>query len=83
MLVLSRKVNESIEIDGRIKVIIHKIKGNRVAIAIDAPDEVAIVRSELRDRMDPALDNRVVPRSTLVPCYNSNKEETDSFAFAI
>ena len=83
MLVLSRKVDESIEIDGRIKVKIVKIKGNRVAIAIDAPDEVAIVRSELRDRMDPAVDNYVVPRSGLVPCDNNSKEAADSFSFAI
>ena len=49
MLVLSRKANESILIDGRIKVRVLKIKGNQVSIGIDAPKEVAIIRSELED----------------------------------
>ena len=57
MLVLSRKAGESIHIDGRIKVKILKLKGNQVRIGIDAPSDVAIVRSELGDWHELSLDS--------------------------
>lgn len=47
MLVLSRKTNQEILINGDIKVSVLKIKGNVVRIGIEAPAEVSIKRSEL------------------------------------
>ncbi len=47
MLVLSRKLGESIHIGDGIKITIIRIKGNRISIGIDAPDEFRIVRGEL------------------------------------
>lgn len=47
MLVLSRRAREEVIIDGCIKVTIVKIEGKRVRLGIDAPDEVAIHRSEI------------------------------------
>lgn len=47
MLVLSRKQREALKIGDNITVYVSKIAGNRVTIAIDAPDEVRIARSEL------------------------------------
>jgi len=49
MLVLSRKLNEEIIINGNIKVSVLKIKGNVVRIGIEAPAEVGIKRGELCD----------------------------------
>jgi carbon storage regulator len=49
MLVLSRKAGESIQIDGQIKITILTVSGSRVKVGIDAPEEVRILRSELRD----------------------------------
>jgi len=46
MLVLSRKENETIVI-GEITITVIRIKGNRVAVGIDAPREVEVVRGEL------------------------------------
>jgi carbon storage regulator CsrA len=57
MLVLSRKADESIHIGGRIKIRIVKIKGNRVRIGIEAPEDVAIVRGELADLSDFSIDD--------------------------
>lgn len=47
MLVLGRKEGESIVIGNRIRVVISKIRGNRVWVAIDAPDWVNIRREEV------------------------------------
>ena len=48
MLVLSRRIGESIVIDGGITVRVLKMKGNVVQLGIDAPKEIPIHRSELR-----------------------------------
>ena len=51
MLVLSRKSNESIVIDGNIKVMIVAIQGQSVKLGIDAPSSVPVNRSEVQQRM--------------------------------
>jgi carbon storage regulator len=47
MLVLRRKVGESIILDGVISVSVLAVEGERVKIGITAPPEVTIVREEL------------------------------------
>jgi len=47
MLVLSRKEGEQLLVGDNIVLTINRISGNRVAIGIDAPKEVPIVRGEL------------------------------------
>ena len=47
MLVLSRKKNETIVIDGGIEVEILQTKGGTVKVGIKAPESVRIVRGEL------------------------------------
>jgi len=51
MLVLSRKSNESIVIDGNIKVMIVAIQGHCVKLGIDAPLSVPVNRSEVQRRI--------------------------------
>ena len=48
MLVLSRKVGESIQIGDDVTIEVRRVVGNRVAIAIEAPKSVPIIRSEIR-----------------------------------
>ncbi len=50
MLVLTRKIEESIIIDGIITVKILGVERDRVSLGIDAPDDVKILRSELLER---------------------------------
>ncbi|MGD0517337.1 MAG: carbon storage regulator [Thermoguttaceae bacterium] len=47
MLVLSRKPDESIVIDGRITITILEVRGNKIRLGIEAPKEIPIVREEL------------------------------------
>lgn len=47
MLVLSRKKNESIIIDGNIVITVVEIRGDKVRLGINAPKEVPIHRSEI------------------------------------
>ena len=47
MLVLTRKVGERIYIGDGITVTVLEVKGARVRIGIDAPDDVRIARGEL------------------------------------
>ena len=47
MLVLSRKLGESIAIDDRITITVIALKNNQVKLGIDAPAETKIYRQEL------------------------------------
>ena len=53
MLVLSRKTGDSIQIDGGIRITVLGLEGNRVRLGIEAPREVAIMRSELLLDLEP------------------------------
>lgn len=47
MLVLSRKLGETIVIDGEIRVTVVKIDRNQIRIGIEAPKHVSIYREEI------------------------------------
>lgn len=51
MLVLSRKSNESIIVDGGIKITVVKVKGSSVLIGIEAPPGMGIFRQEIWVKM--------------------------------
>lgn len=49
MLVLSRKIGDKILIGDTITIVVNRISGNRIALAIDAPADMRIVRGELAE----------------------------------
>ena len=51
MLILSRRVQESIVIDGRIVVKVVRIDGDQVKLGIDAPTSVPVHRQEVYDEI--------------------------------
>lgn len=50
MLVLSRKLNQTVRIGDNISVSVVRIKGNVIQLGIEAPKDVHVVRSELIER---------------------------------
>lgn len=56
MLVLTRKKDESILINGNIEIIVTDVRGGKVRIGIKAPRDVSIVRRELSSGEVPAQD---------------------------
>jgi len=51
MLILSRRIGESIMIGNDITVSILDVKGNQVRVGIQAPAEVAVHREEIYERI--------------------------------
>ncbi|WP_312693494.1 carbon storage regulator [Caproiciproducens sp.] len=62
MLVISRKVSESIIIGDYIEIIVSEISGDRVKVCINAPKEVPIVRKELLETRALNEEASVVPQ---------------------
>jgi carbon storage regulator len=50
MLVLTRKVNESIVIGGNIVITVNQVSPRRVKLGVEAPVSIPIARSEIADR---------------------------------
>ena len=51
MLVLSRKVDQSLRIGDEVRVTVVAVSGQGVRIAVEAPSEVPIYREELYERI--------------------------------
>ena len=84
MLVLTRKINETTIIAENIRVTIMAIHGRKVRLAIEAPQEVAILREELvrRRGQAPRVSSRArrgqpVPSRLVMPARNPIPERRD------
>jgi carbon storage regulator len=50
MLILTRRIGESLKIGPDITVVVMGVKGAQVRIGIDAPKDVTVLRQEVADR---------------------------------
>ena len=51
MLILTRRVGESVVIGDRIKVTVVDVKGNQIRLGIEAPKEIPVHREEVYVRL--------------------------------
>ena len=54
MLILTRRVGESLMIGDDVTITVLGVKGNQVRIGVDAPKEVAVQREEILNRIENA-----------------------------
>lgn len=57
MLILTRRVNETLNIGDDIEVTILSVKGNQVRIGIEAPIDVSVHREEIYLRIQQELES--------------------------
>lgn len=64
MLVLTRRVDESIRIGDNIRITVVKIKGTQqICVGIDAPRDVPVLREELISNQELMLSSKVAETS--------------------
>jgi carbon storage regulator len=73
MLILSRKVNENIVIDGRIIVKIVRLDGENVKLGIEAPPDVPVHRQEVYDEIQRNNREAATTGRRPVPRLSKNK----------
>lgn len=64
MLVLRRKVNQSIVIGDNIRVVVVAVEGDHVKIGVQAPRDISVHRSELVDGGDDAKSGSMTDRAS-------------------
>jgi carbon storage regulator len=67
MLILSRKIGESIVIDGNIHVKIMRVDGDVVKIGIEAPASVPVHRQEVYEEIQRSNQKALMQRKVLLP----------------
>jgi carbon storage regulator len=63
MLVLTRRPGEGIVIDGKIRLTIVSVRGDRIRIGIEAPPSVVVDRQEIHER------RKLRPEESPNPCH--------------
>ena len=67
MLILSRKIGESIVIDGRIHVKVMRVEGDVVKLGIEAPTTVPVHRQEVYEEIQRNNQQALTKQSTALP----------------
>lgn len=52
MLILTRRIGESVVIGGNVTVTLLGVKGNQARLGVDAPRDVAVHREEIHERIE-------------------------------
>ena len=60
MLILTRRIGESLKIGDDIRVTVLGVRGNQIRMGIHAPAEVPVHREEIYDRVHENVDREIV-----------------------
>ena len=64
MLVLTRRINESIVINDDVSVLIVEVRGDRVRLGVEAPKNVSVHRKEVYDVIKASAPEKPKKRAT-------------------
>lgn len=57
MLILTRKVGESLLIGDEVEITVLSVRGNQVKLGVNAPKEIAVHRQEIYNRIKETKEN--------------------------
>lgn len=77
MLILTRRVGETIVIGDDVVVTVLGIKGNQVRIGINAPKDVSVHREEIYQRIQQEKNTAPAAKEEKKPAASKKKEEVD------
>ena len=60
MLILTRKIGESLIIGDDVEITVLSVRGNQAKLGVNAPKEIAVHRQEIYERIKAAEDNNSV-----------------------
>lgn len=66
MLVLSRKIDESVVIGNNVRITVVAIRGDKVRIGVDAPKEIPVHRREVYEQI--ISSGETIANVTVEPC---------------
>ena len=66
MLILTRRVGETVMIGNEVTVTVLGVKGNQVRIGVNAPKDVAVHREEIYERIKREEDGSDTPSNKMV-----------------